>query len=127
MINLNTEIHYLKNGSAIAEYLAQSLYILYGMGKVAVITSQPRALAQKTKHEWQKLDSGRNMPLRFSSQPPKELLDADVTLATLKNFLKLPPICQVLYVTHPIERRDLYLVTSWMPAGSTVILYSFKP
>ena len=127
MINLNVEIHYLKNNSSVAEYLAQSIFLHYGMGKIAVIAHNPKSLTQKTESEWRELYSDSNIPLRFSAQIPEELLNADVTFATLKDFLKVPPICEVLYVTHPIERRDLYLVTRWMPAGSTVILSIFKP
>lgn len=127
MINLNIETHYLKNQNDIAEYLVQSMFIHYGIGKIAVVTSRPKTLAQKTSSKWQGSFNDPTMSLRFSSQPPEGLLDADVTFATLKNFLAVPPICELLYVTYPVEKQDLYMVTSWMLSGSTVILYSFKP
>lgn len=127
MINLNTEMHYLKNEGVIAEYLAHNIFMHYGMGKIAVVTSNPKTLAQKTKNEWRAHNNDSSGSLRFSSSLPMEVLEADVTFATLNDYLKVPPICQILYITHPIEKQDLCMVTSWMPTGSTVIMYSFKP
>ena len=98
-----------------------------GLGKVAVIANNPEDLLDKTKIEWQELEDRGNVSIRFSHILPNDLLDADITFATAGSFSKACPICQLLFITCPVVKQELSMITSWMPKGSTVILYNFKP
>ena len=123
MNNLNIEKHFLKNQSLLPAYLAQSLLSHVGIGKAAVITPTPLQLLKSTKEEWLKLTEYTKLSLSFTAIAPYDLLDADVTFATHSDFLRVPPVCQILYVTCELERQDLYMLTSWMPSKSLVIIY----
>lgn len=123
MIDLNVETHYIKNYSRIAEYLAQSIASHWRTGKIAVVTSNPKVLMQSTKKKWAELNETTGVSISFTAAVPQDLLDANVTFATLEDFLLAPPSCQILYITQPVERQDLYMLTGWIPRHGRVILY----
>ncbi len=126
MYNLNVEEHFIKGLALLPLHLAEDIERMMGYGKVAVIADEPKDLLVKTKLVWQEIrsnskDSG--MSLRFSAVMPKDLLEADVTFATVDTFSKTPPICQLIFVTCPVTKQKLSMITSWMPKSSTVIIY----
>jgi len=85
-------------------------------------------LLAKTKHAWHSLSKERmTTSLRFSAAAPTDLLNADVTFATADAFSRIPPICQHIFITCAVTNQKLHMITSWMPKGSTVILYNSKP
>jgi hypothetical protein len=52
-----------------------------------------------------------------------ELLEAGVIFATVKELLRFAPECQALYVTCPISKEQLYMITAWMPRDGRIIIY----
>lgn len=61
--------------------------------------------------------------LSFTTKPPEDILEADVTFATADDFMRNPPDCQTVYITYNFEREKLHILTSWMPRNSVVVLY----
>jgi len=122
------------------EILERGLY-----GKIAVVTDKPIALLSATKEQWLKLarraqhDRSSTLDarkvsaltqqiawmqlLRFSATAPDDLLEAHVTFATAEDFIRVPPICQTLYVAYEFKIEKLYMLTSWMPRGGLVVIY----
>lgn len=128
MYNLNVEEHFIKSLDLLPMHLAQDIEKVIGFGKVAVVADKPSNLLTKTKHAWQSLSKERiTTSLRFSADAPTDLLNADVTFATTDTFSRIPPICQNIFITCTVTNQKLHMITSWMPKGSTVILYNSKP
>lgn len=124
MYNLNVEEHFIKSLNLLPTHLAQDIERVIGFGKVAVIADAPSELLTKTKEAWQSLKNERTVsPIRFSAVAPTDLLNADVTFATVDAFSRIPPMCQHIFVTCPVTKQKLHMITSWMPKGSTVIIY----
>lgn len=114
-------------------------------GKVAIVTDRPEALLSATRKQWSKLlrqsqneRSGTLNPnrvdvltgqilwmreLSFTSRPPDDVLEADVTFATADDFVCVPPVCRSVYVTYAFEREKLHMLTAWMPRNSLVVIY----
>lgn len=143
MYGLNVERHSLKG--SLSWHLARQLYATGEQGKVAVVTDKPVVLLSSTKKQWMKLarriqnerastlDAAKiarltrqiawMQTLRFSAKPPHDLLDADVTFAVAEDLVRVPPVCRTIYVTYEFDKEKLYMLTSWLPKGSTVIIY----
>lgn len=134
------------NGKTLLSWdLAHHLYARGRQGKVAVVTDKPAELLSATKKQWLKLmrqvqrerSSTLNairvseltrqvmwmQNLSFSSKPPDDLLEADVTFASVYDFMGAPPECSTLYATYVFEKEKLYIVTGRMPRGSVVVVY----
>lgn len=125
MNNLNIEKHLIKSREFLPRHLAQSLISHASTGKIAVVTNDPQTFMQSTKQEWDELEEATDMPISFTAAAPQDLLDTGVTFATLEDFLRIPPLCQTLYITHSVERQNLYMLTSWMPPKSSVIIFEY--
>lgn len=117
-------------------------------GKVAVVTDKPIVLLAATRKQWLRLirRAQRNrsstlntlkvsqlsqqiawmQSLRFTATAPDDLLEADVTFATAEDFVRIPPMCRVIYVTYEFEKEKLHMLTSWMPRGGVVVIYGQK-
>jgi len=105
MIDLNVETHYIKNDSHLAEDLAQSIILHRRTGKVAVVADNPKMLMQSTKKICIQLNEAIGRSISFTATVLQDWLIADVTFATLDEFLLTPPSCQRLYITILLRGR----------------------
>ncbi len=64
--------------------------------------------------------------LSFSPKAPDDMLVADITFATADDFVRVPPVCRYVFVVYVFETEKLYMLTSWMPHGSWVVIYEQK-
>jgi hypothetical protein len=132
-------------GRPLSWHLARHIYSHGPQGKIAVVTDSPEALLAATRKQWHKLlrqtqneRSSTLNPTRidmltgqilwmqglsFTSKAPDDLLEADITFATVDDFVHVPPVCQCIYVTYNFEREKLYMLTAWMPRNSLVVVY----
>jgi hypothetical protein len=117
---------------------------------VIVATDRPVELLSATRRQWFKLmrqamrqrsstlNAARAVELtnqisymqnlRFSAKRPEDYLDADVTFATAEDLIRAAPICRTAYITYDIGKKNLHMLTSWMPEGGVVVIYAhLKP
>lgn len=114
-------------------------------GTIAVATSRPKPLLSSTRKQWLKLmrharrarsstlnrerqeaieyDILRLQATTFSCQHPRKDPIASICFATIEQFLVAPPICQTLYITDPISKKEQHMLASWMPRNALVVLY----
>lgn len=134
------------NGKTLLSWdLAHHIYARGIQGKIATVTDKPTETLASTRKQWLKLlrqvqrerSSTLNavriaeltrqiawmQGLRFSAKPPEDLLEADVTFATVDDFLVFAPDCYTMYVTYDFPKEKLYLITAWMPKGELVVIY----
>ena len=139
MHNLSLSHRPLKttNPKTIAQAIAQHLAVHQLYGRVAIVAQHPAAFLVSLQKAWQALQgemaaqgSKHTATLQlmrtctFTTRLPIEQTYAWVQIATIADFLRWPPQCTTLYVTCPIKRVDLHMVTAWMPAKyGEVILY----
>jgi hypothetical protein len=135
------------NGKALLSWdLAHHLYMRSVRNKVIIATEKPVELLAATRKQWLKLmrqaarqrsstlNAVRSLELtnqitymqslHFSAKPPQDYLEADITFATVDDFIKITPICRTTYVTYEIKKEKLHMLTSWMPEGGVVVIYS---
>lgn len=135
------------NGKTLLSWdLAHHIYARGMQGKVAVVAEKPVELLAATKKQWFKLmrqvqrerSSTLNavrvgeltrqiawmQNLSFSAKPPDDLLEADITFAQADDFVEVPPQCSTIYVTYHFKLEKLHMLTSWMPMGALVVIYS---
>jgi hypothetical protein len=114
-------------------------------GKIAVVADRPTALMSATRKQWLRLirlkqrewsstlSTERRLELThdleclrnatFTSQPPITDPLADISFATVAQFLQAPPICKTLYITGSVERHEQYMLATWMPPSGLVVIY----
>lgn len=113
-------------------------------GRVAVVTDRPIPLMSATRKQWLKIIrhverersstlSARRFELTdelaylknvtFTAERPIADPQASICFATVEDFLQAPPICNTLYITCQIERHEQYMLASWMPPRSLVVVY----
>lgn len=136
---------YLLEGKGISRQLAQLIAAHGPQGKVAIVTDRPVTLLATVRKQWLRLirlaENERSSTLnptrkeqleihlewmrqlRFTAKPPEDMLEADVTFATADDFVRNPPDCQTVYVTHGFEHEKLHMLTSWMPRNGVVVIY----
>jgi hypothetical protein len=146
MYALYTERREINGKNLLSWDLAHHLYLRSLCGKVIVVTDKPTELLSATRKQWLKLmrqvmrqrSSTLNVirlaeltsqitymqGLQFSAKQPKDYMDADVTFATAEDFIKVAPICRTAYITHEIDAEKLHMLTSWMPEGGVVVIYT---
>jgi hypothetical protein len=146
MHGLYVEERALNGRDSLSWDLARHMYARSIHGKVAVVTDRPRELLSSTRKQWFKmlrraqreqsstLDARRILELtrqiahmyclKFTARPPEDLLEANVTFATADDFVKIPPMCPTVYITYSFEREKLYMLTSWLPKNSVVVIYA---
>lgn len=118
--------------------------VLYG--RSVVVTNKPHVLHSAVKKRWLytlrrlKVEQARTLSgslrcsvtsqillaqnTRFSSQlPSDDRLDAKITFMSADDCARIAPACNTLCVTYDFPREKLYLMTSWMPKGSLVVIY----
>jgi hypothetical protein len=145
MHGLYVERRSLNGHGSLSWDLAHHMYARSLCGKVAVVTDKPKELLSATRKQWMRIyrqglneqASSLNTPrilelihilanmqsMTFSAKSPDDLLQADVTLATADDFVKIPPVCLTVYVAYAFEREKLHMLTSWMPKGALVVIY----
>jgi hypothetical protein len=138
-------IEYRTHKRSLSQDLATQLRKTGERGKVAIVAYTPMGLLAATRKQWVKItrnlqrersstvDATKIISLtrqiatmqssRFSAKPPTDFLEADVTFARAEDFVKIPPICSTIYITYKFEKEKLYMLTSWMPEGGTVVVY----
>jgi hypothetical protein len=144
MHGLLVEKHSLQS-KPVSRCLAQYIRRHGPQGKIAIVTDKPEALLAATRKQWLKLirqvKNERSstlitarvdlltqqiawmQSLSFTSKAPDDQLEADITFATADDFVRVPPVCRIVYITYTFEREKLHMLTSWMPRNSLVVIY----
>lgn len=129
MHNLQVEAHTLIK-SELPRALASHMLATCLSGSIAVVCEAPKNLMPQVKKEWNKLTLNEASHYRenisFSADSPFDDTQANITFSTVREHKLLPPICRTLYVTHEVERRDMFMLTSWMQPHAQIILYRIK-
>lgn len=140
----NLQVEQLVVHGALSSELAHNIYRHGPQTKIAIVANDPLALLSSTRKQWLKLirrvrrerSSTLNAKkilelsqqlawmerLRFTAKPPQDTLEADVTFATAEDFVRVPPVCRIVYIAYKFEREKLYMLTSWMPKGGLVVI-----
>lgn len=146
MYALYTEWREINGKNLLSWDLARHIYMRSSRQKVIVVTEKPVELLSATRKQWFKLmryvmrqrsstlsamrsleltgQIGYMQGLQFSAKRPKECLEADITFATVDDLIKIAPICGTAYVTNDVSSEKLHMLTSWMPEGGVVVIYS---
>lgn len=146
MYALYTELREINGKNLLSWDLAHHLYLRAARDKIIVATDKPTELLSATRKQWFRLmrqamrqrSSTLNtlrsieltnqivymQSLRFSSKRPMDYLDADVTFATAEDLIKAGPVCRTAYITYEIEKEKQHMLTSWMPTGGVVVMYT---
>ena len=145
MYRLSVEHRFLSDPSSVADNITRHIRDYQVYGRMAVVAQRPdellgeiktswKALRRETKREIEQTTNAEHrerlmyellyMPqCTFTSVPPIEEPHQKVQVATIEQFIQWPPQCQTMFVTYPVEKTQLHLVTSWMPAYGLVIIY----
>lgn len=130
---------------ALAHDLAERLARNLGHGKIVIVTDKPVALLSAVRKKWHRLErmvwleraktldasvvircTNRLADMKnvsFSAKPPDDLLEADITFATIDDLIRVAPECRTMFVTYDFPKVKLHMVTSWMSRGGTVVIY----
>lgn len=125
----------------LAARLAESVY----RGKIVIVTHKPAALLSAVRRQWLRLErkiwierartinAARIAELTdelslmqrvsFTAKPPGDFLEANITLATADDLVRIAPDCRTMFVTYDFPRLKLHMMTSWMPRGGIVVIY----
>lgn len=142
---ISIENRVLEGDKPLSEELAYHIQRRYAYGKIAVATEHPLAVMSSVRKQWLRfirlaqrerartLDHQRQyefdqaiwqmQSISFTAQDPVYDPVAYVSFATVEQFRLLPPMCTTLFITCPIEKIDQYMLTSWMPRKSLVVIY----
>lgn len=145
MIGLYSEKRTIKDSTSLSSDLASHITGRLAHGKIAVVADRPTALMSATRKQWLRLirlkqrewsstlSTERRLELThdleclrnatFTSQPPITDPLADISFATVAQFLQAPPICKTLYITGSVERHEQYMLASWMSQSGLVVIY----
>lgn len=146
MYALYTERRDINGSNLLSWDLAHHLYLRSPRDKVIVATDKSVELLSATRKQWFKLmrqvmrqrsstlDAIRStslsdqiaymQTLRFSARQLRGYLEADITFATATDLIKATPICRTAYITYDISNEELHMLTSWMPEGGVVVVYT---
>ena len=135
----------LPPGVNLSRDLAQHIFMRGAKGCVVVATNQPHDLQSITKKQWNALirlvererastlKSARitelsnqiawMQRLHFTSKLSDEWPENAVVFATPTELLASPPLCSTLYFTSTLDTERFYLLTSWLPNRSIVVIY----
>ena len=145
MQGLFVEQRNLHGNASLSWDIAHHMYARQLRGGIAIVAEQPGVLLVSVKKQWRKLirqvqdergttiDATKIVELtreiawmqniRFTAEPPKHDPLAEVMFATASQYIETPPTCHTLYVTHPVDRVQLHMLVSWMPARGLVVTY----
>ncbi len=129
MHNLQIEAHTLIK-SELPHALASHMLTTCLSGSIAVVCDTPKELMNQVKGEWKRLTHNKASHYRdnisFRAASPFDDTQANITFSTAREYKLLPPTCNTLYITHAVERRDMYMLTSWMQPHACVVFYKYK-
>lgn len=142
---ISIENRVLEGDKPLSKELAYHIQRRYAYGKIAVATEHPLAVMSSVRKQWLRfirlaqrerartLDQQRlfefdqaiwqMQSIGFTAQDPAYDPVAYVSFATVEQFRLFPPMCTTLFITSPIEKIDQYMLTSWMPRKSLVVIY----
>jgi hypothetical protein len=138
-------VDYRSPSGSLSRDLARQLSDMPMGGKATIVAESPIVLLASTKKQWLKLtrraqcdrsatlNAGTIIQLtqrivwmqsaKFLAKPPDDSLEADFTFATADDFVRVPPVCLVVYVTYTFDREKLHMLTSWLPKNGRVVIY----
>lgn len=144
MYGLVSARHFLK-GKSLSKVLVDDLYERALFGKVIIVAENPPAMLSAVRKQWckklyrlsveyaglrssavrQRLADRIYMlkRLTFTAQPPEDILQANITIATANDLVCAYPECHFAFVTYEFPREQLHMLTVWMPPGGVVIIY----
>lgn len=144
MHNLTVERLSLR-GKPLSYSLATHIRERARFGKIAVVTARPACLLPSLRKQWAHLirnlqierartlqvgrihelneELSRMQNLTFTAKSPDDVLEADVSIATVNSFLKVAPMCPTMFVACKLTNLELHMVTSWMPPNAIVTIY----
>ena len=148
MYRLSVEHRFLSDPSSVADNITRHIRDYQVYGRMAVVAQSPDDLLGEIKKSWnalkretrREIDQTTNasrkarlinelayMPqVTFTDLPPIEESYEKVQVATIGQFIEWPPQCQVMFITYPVDARDLHLATSWMPPYGLIVMYGFE-
>ena len=134
------------DGKSLSRDLTTHLHKRSLQGKAVVVTDRPFTMLASVRKQWlrltrktqieyaRRLESERTpglsgqlghiQTLKFTAKAPEDILEADVTFATVEDFIRYAPDCPTMYITYDVPREKLYLITSWMPKSGLVVIYA---
>jgi hypothetical protein len=121
MRGLYVELRSVAGVNYIPQNIASYLRARLAYGRISVVANQPHDMLRSTQEEWRKLTPSH--AFTFDAQPPSKDPQVDIHFSTARAYRQIPPICRTLYVTCEVSRQDMYLITSWMPPQSLVVIY----
>lgn len=114
-------------------------------GKIAVVASNPQALMSSARKQWLRLirlmqrEQARTLnrqrkddlaeviqamqTISFTAKDPADEPLANISFATVEQFIASPPQCATLYITEPIPKLSQHMLVSWMPRSGRVVIY----
>ncbi len=143
MIGLYSEIRELGN-TTLSYDLAHHMLARQLQGRIAVVTDRPVPLMSAVRKQWLKIIrhmerersstlTARRLELTdelerlknatFTTERPIADPQASICFATVEDFLQAAPVCNTLYIACKVERHEQYMLTSWMPPRSLVVVY----
>lgn len=122
MLNIKSEQRLIPKNGQLASDLTKHIASRITHGSIAVIADKPVKLLESINEEWGKYAPA--LPTkRFGAQEPADDPCLDALFATVEQFVYWPPDCPTLYITCPITRLQLSMVTTWMPTNGLVVMY----
>lgn len=125
--------------------LSRDISTFIDSGKIAIVARSPSGLLSSTRKQHlaclrglqlkkvSTLDSRNKLiftnqieklqNITFTARAPEDQLEADITFATAEDFVCVPPVCQITFVTYGFECEKLHMLTSWMPKDGVVVIY----
>jgi len=130
---------------ALSVDLAAHIASRYSKGEIAVVASHPQALMSSVRKQWirrirlaqreqartlnRQYRDGlgevirRMQTISFTAKNPADEPLANVSFATVEQYINLPPQCATLYITEPIPKLSQHMIVSWMPRSGWVVVY----
>lgn len=130
---------------ALSVDLAAHISTRYTKGKIAIVTSNPQAFMSSVRKQWMRLirlaqhEQARTLNRQrkddlaetiysmqtasFTAKDPADERPANVSFATVEQFIASPPECRTLYITEPIPKLSQHMIVGWMPRDGRVVIY----
>lgn len=130
---------------ALSVDLAAHISTRYAKGKIAIVTSSPQAFMSSVRKQWIRLirlaqrEQARTLDrqckddlgevihsmqaISFTAKDPADEPPANVSFATVEQFIASPPQCTTLYITEPIPKLSQHMLVGWMPRSGQVVIY----
>jgi hypothetical protein len=146
MSDLYMEMRPISDVTLLPRDLVRHMYSLSLGGGITVVTKEPKKLLADTKKQWRRFmrqvqaqrrdtddvlrmaELSRRVSwmqqMTFAVQEPDGLSEAGILFASVEDLVRMAQMCNAMYITYPIERVQLYMITSWMAKGGKVMRYT---